>query len=59
MPGVKPGEELAEELRGYVRGRLAGYKVPRRVAFRDELPRLPTGKLAKGPLRDQFKAAMP
>jgi len=59
MPGVTPGEELAEELRGYVRGRLAGYKVPRQVAFRDELPRLPTGKLAKGPLRDQFLAATP
>jgi long-chain acyl-CoA synthetase len=58
MPGVEPGEELAEELRGYARGRLAGYKVPRRLSFRDELPRLPTGKLAKHALRDEFLAAM-
>jgi acyl-CoA synthetase (AMP-forming)/AMP-acid ligase II len=56
-PGVEPTAELAEELRGYARGRLAGYKVPRRVGFRDELPRLPTGKLAKRVLRDEFLAA--
>jgi long-chain acyl-CoA synthetase len=58
MPGVQPGVELAEELRAYARGRLAGYKVPRRIDFRDELPRLPTGKLAKRVLRDEFLAAI-
>jgi acyl-CoA synthetase (AMP-forming)/AMP-acid ligase II len=58
VPGVGPGEELAEELRAYARGRLAGYKVPRRVDFRDDLPRLPTGKLAKQALRDEFLRAM-
>jgi len=58
MPGVEPGRELAEQLRGYARGRLAGYKVPRRLDFREELPRLPTGKLAKRVLRDEFLAAM-
>ena len=58
MPGVEPSAELAEELRTYARGRLAGYKVPRRIDFRDELPRLPTGKMAKRVLRDEFLAAM-
>jgi long-chain acyl-CoA synthetase len=55
--GFDPSEALAEELRGYARGRLAGYKVPRRVDFLAELPRLPTGKLAKKVLRAQFTAA--
>ncbi|MHB8463626.1 MAG: AMP-binding protein, partial [Acidimicrobiales bacterium] len=49
--------QLAEELRRYARERLAGYKVPRIVDFRDALPRLPTGKLQKGVLRDQFLEA--
>ena len=57
-PGYEPSPELAEELRGYARTRLAGYKVPRRVDFRPELPRLPTGKLAKKALREQFAAAL-
>jgi acyl-CoA synthetase (AMP-forming)/AMP-acid ligase II len=59
MPGFTAGAELAEELRDYVRGRVASYKVPRRVDFLDELPRLPTGKLAKAALRAQFLAARP
>lgn len=56
-PGYQPSPELAEELRGYARTRLAGYKVPRHVDFRAELPRLPTGKLAKKALREQFATA--
>ncbi len=36
-----------QELRSYVRQHLAGYKVPRRVQFVEELPRGPTGKVAK------------
>lgn len=34
-----------EELRGWVRRSLAGYKVPRSVVVTDALPRTPTGKL--------------
>jgi fatty-acyl-CoA synthase len=49
-----PGEDLAAEIIGYVRGRIAGYKVPRSVDFISELPRTPTGKLVKGPLRDRY-----
>jgi fatty-acyl-CoA synthase len=40
-----PDEELAEELRTYVRDRLARYKVPRDVIFTDALPRTSTGKV--------------
>ena len=45
--GITPSDELAEEIIGYVRDRIAHYKVPRSVDFVDELPRLATGKLAK------------
>jgi len=50
--------ELAEELRAYARERVAGYKVPRVVDFRAELPRQPNGKLYKQPLRDEYRAAL-
>jgi long-chain acyl-CoA synthetase len=52
--GVTPSEELAEELLAHCRSRLAGYKVPRSLDFRDELPRYPTGKLYKRLLRDEY-----
>ncbi len=38
---------LAEELRSHCAERLSGYKVPRIVEFRDQLPRSPTGKLLR------------
>jgi acyl-CoA synthetase (AMP-forming)/AMP-acid ligase II len=56
--GVEEGPELAEELLQYAREHLARYKVPRVVDFRDELPRLPTGKLYKQGLRDEYRKAM-
>jgi len=45
-----PGPELAAELTGFLRARIAHFKVPRTVEFVAELPRTPTGKLAKGKL---------
>ncbi|MDR3661809.1 MAG: acyl-CoA synthetase [Mycobacterium sp.] len=46
--------ELAAELIGYVRERIAHYKAPRSVDFVDALPRLATGKLAKRKLQDRY-----
>jgi fatty-acyl-CoA synthase len=57
--GVVPGDEVAERLLAHVRGRLAGYKVPRRVEFVEELPRTATGKLVKGRLRNRFAPVDP
>jgi acyl-coenzyme A synthetase/AMP-(fatty) acid ligase len=54
--GVEPTPELAEELRAYLREHIAHYKVPRVIDFRPELPRLPTGKLYKRHLRDEYLA---
>ncbi|MGW6730888.1 acyl-CoA synthetase [Nocardia sp. NPDC055029] len=50
---VSGSAELAKELRAYLSERIARYKVPRSVAFVEELPRTPTGKLVKGRLRIQ------
>jgi long-chain acyl-CoA synthetase len=55
--GIEPTPELAEELRLFAREHLAGYKVPRVVDFRAELPRLPTGKLYKQGVRDEYLKA--
>jgi fatty-acyl-CoA synthase len=40
-----------DDLRAYVKARLARYKVPRDVVFLDELPRTATGKVLKRELR--------
>lgn len=49
---VKPGAKVsAEEIAGWCRARLAPQKVPRYVAFVDELPHTPTHKIAKAVLR--------
>ncbi|HUP85161.1 MAG TPA: AMP-binding protein [Acidimicrobiales bacterium] len=56
LPEREPGDVLSRELQTFVRGHLAGFKVPRTVDFIDELPRLPTGKLYKRVLRDPYWA---
>ncbi|GAA0398266.1 acyl-CoA synthetase [Microbispora corallina] len=48
------GPDLEAELIEYCRARLAHYKCPRSVDFRDELPRHPTGKLYKRLLKDEY-----
>ncbi len=45
---------LAEELTVWCRTALSGVKTPRRIDFRAELPRHPTGKLYKRLLRDEY-----
>ncbi len=49
------GSTLSEDdLIAYTRTRLAGYKCPKRIEFRDELARTATGKLQKFKLREPF-----
>jgi len=54
MPGFSPGAEMEAELIEFCRKHLAHHKCPRSIDFEAELPRLPTGKLYKGPLRDRY-----
>ena len=54
MPDVGADDALTEELLAFCREHLSRQKVPRSIDYRDELPRLPTGKLYKRKLRDEF-----
>ena len=48
----KPGSSLVEQdIVDYCRQRLADYKVPRQVVFRESLPMTPAGKILKSTLR--------
>ena len=49
-PGARAGDE---ELKGFVKERLAPYKYPRAIEFLDELPKTATGKIQRFRLRDR------
>ncbi len=53
-PKFKPGPEVEAELIAFCRDHLAHHKCPRSIDFEVQLPRLPTGKLYKGPLRERY-----
>ena len=52
----KAGSNLdADELRDFLHGKLAAFKIPSRIAFSDDrLPRNPSGKILKRDLRETF-----
>ena len=43
-----------DQLAAFAAERLAKYKLPQRFELREELPKTPTGKISKGPLREEF-----
>lgn len=54
---LEEGAQLdPDEVRGYLRERIAHYKVPKVVEFHDALPREDTGKLFKRRLREPYWA---
>ena len=53
----KEGHQLGEEeIINLCASKLAGYKKPKKVAFVDELPKTPSGKVTKNVLRDPYWA---
>jgi long-chain acyl-CoA synthetase len=51
---LKPGETAtAAEIRAFCRERLAQYKQPRTIVFRDNLPKALTGKILRRQLREE------
>ena len=54
IAGVAGDDSLTEELLQYLSERVSRQKLPRSIDYRDELPRLPTGKLYKRLLRDEY-----
>lgn len=56
---VKPGETVTEdEIIAYCREKLAAYKVPKLIEFRDSVPRSPIGKPIRRILRDEEMTKM-
>ena len=68
IPDAKSGEAVkafvvrkdpaltAEDLVKFCHGQLTGYKVPRQIEFRTELPKTNVGKILRRELRDETKA---
>jgi malonyl-CoA/methylmalonyl-CoA synthetase len=54
----RPGAAIGEpEVIAHVKDRLAGFKVPKRVLFLEDLPRNAMGKVQKNALRERLRAA--
>jgi acetyl-CoA synthetase len=51
--GHAPSDELATEIKGFVREHLSAYAYPRRIEFVDDLPKTLTGKIRRIELREQ------
>ncbi len=52
---LKDNEEIDEkELSDYLRGSLAGYKIPRSMVFVDNLPISPAGKMLRQKVKDEW-----
>jgi len=51
--GYEPSDELAEEIKLFVRERLSAYAYPRRVEFVPDLPKTLTGKIRRIELRQR------
>ena len=52
-PGITPDEALEDDIRGFVRARLAAHEYPREIAFIDSLPLTTTGKVIRRLLREK------
>jgi len=51
---LKPGQSCSEdELKAFVKERLAPYKYPRQIEFLEELPKTATGKIQRFKLRER------
>jgi acetyl-CoA synthetase len=49
--GYQPSDELKEEIRLFVKGRLAAHAAPRAIEFKDKLPKTRSGKIMRRVLK--------
>jgi fatty-acyl-CoA synthase len=55
-----PGASLsADDVRGFLEGRVAKWWIPERIEFIDEVPKTSVGKFSKKDLRERFAAGTP
>ncbi|MEM7251631.1 MAG: AMP-binding protein [Pseudomonadota bacterium] len=52
--GVRGDEHLTDRLIAFAREHLPGFKVPRRIEFAKDLPRMPTGKIQRHKVRAAY-----
>ena len=52
--GIEASDELRDEIVAFARGKLPHYLCPRQVDFATDLPRLPSGKIQRRKVRDQY-----
>ena len=50
LPARRRGQR-SDDIRSFVKARVAAYKYPRHIWFTDELPKGPTGKILKREIR--------
>ena len=53
VEGEEGSDELADDIKAFVRKRLSAYAYPRKIEFTDELPKTLTGKIRRIELRQQ------
>ena len=53
-PGFEPSDDLAQEILGFARQALPGFKVPRGLDFVDDLPRSEAGKIQRNKVRAPY-----
>ena len=53
-PGIEKSDEEKKKITEYLRGRVAPYKVPKKIVFMDQLPTSAIGKVLKRELRSQM-----
>ncbi len=51
--GHEPSDQVADDIKGFVRRHLSAYAYPRRIEFVDDLPKTLTGKIRRIELREQ------
>lgn len=54
-PGIEKSEAMRENILGYLKERVAPYKMPKRLEFMDSLPLSAVGKVLKRELRELMK----
>jgi acetyl-CoA synthetase len=54
--GIERSDELADEIRSFVREHLAKHEVPREIEFVDALPMTTTGKIQRRKLREAARS---
>jgi acetyl-CoA synthetase len=57
--GHEPSDELADDIKRFVRDQHSAYAYPRRIEFVDDLPKTLTGKIRRVELRQREAASQP